>query len=80
MYPTSPFSLNTAGGTPIKLSNLTDSSPNVNDRNEAFEPTFNPIERGGYYWVVFTSERTWGNTLSGYGKSGAKRLWVAAID
>ena len=72
--------INAAGGTPIKLASLTDSSPNANDRNEAFEPTFNPIERGGYYWVVFTSERTWGNTLSGYGKSGAKRLWVAAID
>lgn len=72
--------INSAGGTPIKLSSLTDSSPNTNDRNEAFEPTFNPIERGGYYWVVFTSERTWGNTLAGHGTSGDKRLWVAAID
>ncbi|MEO8878724.1 MAG: hypothetical protein ABI461_24250, partial [Polyangiaceae bacterium] len=68
------------GGTPIKLNNLNDSSPNANDHNEAFEPTFNPVERGGYYWVVFSSERTWGNQLSGHGTSGDKRLWVAAID
>ncbi len=68
------------GGTPIKLDKLNDSSPNANDHNEAYEPTFNPIARGGYFWVVFTSERTWGNTLTGHGTSGNKRLWVAAID
>lgn len=72
--------ISTAGGTPIKLTSLDDSSPNVNDRNEAYEPTFNPIERGGYYWVVFSSARTWGNTLAGHGTMGDKRLWVAAID
>lgn len=68
------------GGTPIKLNALNDSSPNAVDHNEAFEPTFNPIARGGYFWVVFTSERTWGNERTTHGTSGDKRLWVAAIN
>ncbi|MGH7330382.1 MAG: hypothetical protein ACREJX_18700, partial [Polyangiaceae bacterium] len=46
----------------------------------AYEPTFNPVDRGGYFWVVFSSARTWGNTLAGHGTMGDKRLWVAAID
>jgi len=74
------YMISAAGGTPIKLNNLNDSSLNTNDHNESFEPTFNPVERGGYYWVVFSSERTWGNQHTTYGTSGDKRLWVAAID
>ena len=72
--------INSAGSRPIKLDALNDSSHNVNDHNLSFEPTFNPIERGGYFWVVFSSERTWGNERTTYGTSGDKRLWVAAID
>lgn len=72
--------ISASGGSPIKLDTLNDGSPNPNDDNEAFEPTFNPVERGGYYWVVFSSARTWGNTLGGHGTMGDKRLWVAAID
>ena len=49
-------------------------------RNLSFEPTFNPIERGDYFWVVFTSERDWGNRITGTANNGKKRLWVAAID
>jgi hypothetical protein len=46
-----------------------------------FAPTVLPEAVGGYYWVVFTSHRSYGNTLPSqdngdeYGK-----LWVAAID
>lgn len=74
------YIMSTAGGSPIKLDKLNDGSPNASDHNEAYEPTFNPVERGGYFWVVFSSARTWGNTLTGHGTMGDKRLWVAAID
>jgi hypothetical protein len=68
------------GTAPMRLVTLTDSSPNATDHNVTFEPTFNPIDRGGYFWVVATSERDWGNRLTGAANSGKKRLWVAAID
>lgn len=44
-----------------------------------YEPTFAPVPSGGYFWVVFTSRRTYGNLLVG-GKDVVKQLWVAAID
>ena len=44
-----------------------------------FEPTFAPVASGGYFWVVFTSRRTYGNLLTGT-KDQVKQLWVAAID
>jgi hypothetical protein len=52
-----------------------------------YQPTVNPVASGGYYWVVFTSRRIYGNLLGGkpWGSSGdgggpQKKLWVAAID
>jgi hypothetical protein len=30
-----------------------------------FEPSFAPVAAGGYFWVVFTSRRTYGNILTG---------------
>lgn len=71
---------NVSGATPIELTTLTNSSPDPADHDLSFEPTFNPIERGGYFWVVFTSERNWGNRVVGAPNAGQKRLWVAAVD
>lgn len=51
-----------------------------------YEPTALPVAVGGYYWVLFTSRRNYGNTIySGAGDSTQdatrrKKLWVAAID
>ncbi|CAN5462994.1 hypothetical protein BH09MYX1_BH09MYX1_38720 [soil metagenome] len=52
-----------------------------------YEPTVNPVASGGYYWVVFTSRRLYGNVATGdpYGNGDGtypitKKLWVAAID
>jgi hypothetical protein len=70
----------TTGSAPVRLTTLTDSAPNPADHDLSFEPTFNPIQRGGYNWVVFTSMRTWGNQITGAPNCGQKRLWVAAID
>jgi hypothetical protein len=44
-----------------------------------YEPSFAPVAAGGYFWVVFTSRRTYGNTLTG-AATVVKQLWVAAID
>jgi hypothetical protein len=58
------------------------------DMSWNFEPSFAPVATGGYFWVVFTSRRSYGNTLVGPAEgaggpspTGAvKQLWVAAID
>ncbi len=53
----------------------------ANDPNLTFAPTVLPEAVGGFFWVVFTSHRSYGNTLPSmdngdeYGK-----LWVAALD
>ncbi len=44
-----------------------------------FEPTFAPVASGGFFWVVLTSRRTYGNELLG-ASNEVKQLWVAAID
>jgi hypothetical protein len=61
-----------------------------NDTIYSYEPTVNPIASGGYYWVVFTTRRAYGNVAQGdpyesYSYSPidhpiTKKLWVAAID
>lgn len=71
---------NASGAAATMLSTLSDGAPNAADHNVAYEPTFNPVERGGYFWVVFTSSRDWGNRITGVANNGKKRLWVAAID
>lgn len=55
-----------------------------------YEPTVLPVAVGGYYWVIFTSRRSYGNTIGDTGtvvaddpfveNSPRKKLWVAAID
>ncbi len=54
-----------------------------------YEPTVNPVPTGGYYWVVFTSRRAYGNVLAGdpfadESQTGpqafTKKLWIAAVD
>jgi hypothetical protein len=67
------------GGTPIRLARL-DDPPAIKDHFVHREPTFCPVKRGGYSWVVFTSMRDWGNSLIGPIINGKRRLWVAAID
>lgn len=58
-----------------------------NDAVLNYEPTVSPIPSGGYFWVVFTSRRMYGNVATGDpedigdGTSPVtKKLWVAAID
>jgi hypothetical protein len=39
-------------------------------------PHFSPFMEGGYYWLVFYTDRPYGNVKTGNGK----QLWVTAID
>jgi hypothetical protein len=48
------------------------------DENKNYEPTIAPVASGGYYWVMFTSRRTYGNKLTG-DQGQTKRLWVSAL-
>jgi len=47
-----------------------------------FEPTVLPVAVGGYYWMVFTSRREYGNLITGTSPEDQprKKLWIAAID
>ena len=50
-----------------------------------YEPTVLPVAVGGYYWIIFTSRREYGNTITDpdaweSGPARRKKLWVAAID
>ena len=66
-------------GAPIRMAKL-DDPPLAADHDTQREPTFCPVNRGGYSWVVFTSMRDWGNALTGPAINGKRRLWVAAVD
>jgi hypothetical protein len=65
------------------------------DKSLAFEPNFNPVFSGGYFWIVFVSSRQYGNRINktydafrdtcGTPSWEAtpcrnKQLWVTAID
>jgi hypothetical protein len=55
---------------------LPDSDPNMN-----FAPTVLPEAVGGYFWIVFTSHRSYGNTLPSKDNGDTNgKLWVAALD
>jgi hypothetical protein len=52
-----------------------------------YEPTVGPIASGGYFWVVFTSRRAYGNVAAGDPyetgdgtRPVVKKLWIAAVD
>jgi hypothetical protein len=53
----------------------------ANDPDLSFAPTVLPEAVGGYFWVVFTSHRSYGNTSPSKDNSGVNgKLWVAAVD
>jgi hypothetical protein len=85
-YPTGLYIASTTQpGVEMRLSNLNgDSYPFAAgdvDRLCSYEPTFAPIAAGGYFWVVFTSRRTYGSVVTyGADPNAIQQLWVAAID
>lgn len=73
----------TAGGNQVALANANGTgypfAAGARDAQLNFEPTFAPIASGGYFWVVFTSRRTYGNQAVA-DLPETKQLWVTAID
>ncbi len=57
----------------------------ANDPDLSFAPTMLPEAVGGYFWIVFTSHRSYGNTYASMAAGAAGdddlgQLWVAALD
>jgi WD40-like Beta Propeller Repeat len=51
------------------------------DSDLEFFPTVSPIAAGGYFWIFFTSRRTYGNISTvGLEDPLSKKIWVTAID
>jgi hypothetical protein len=54
----------------------------IYDTEVNYEPTFSPTTSGGYYWLVFISNRDYGNfSVNGswLKDNGRKQMWVSAI-
>ncbi|MBK8236837.1 MAG: PD40 domain-containing protein [Deltaproteobacteria bacterium] len=74
--------VDTAGETALLLAaaNGGDAVP-ASQRHASYEPTFSPVAAGGYFWLVFVSERAYGNLLVDEDPTTRrKQLWVTAID
>jgi hypothetical protein len=53
----------------------------ANDPNLSFAPTILPEAVGGYFWVVFTSHRSYGNTSPSQDNDDINgKLWVSAVN
>ncbi len=89
--PPSPVRLDALNGFANGASYLPTNTNHPDDTGLNYEPTVNPIASGGYYWVVFTSRRMYGNVANGDpydinasngtpGSYPTKKLWVAALN
>ena len=77
------------GATPIALDNTngTNVLP-LDSQHLEYAPTVNPVVQGGYFWIVFTSPRDYGNVMVSPEQAppndatyaNHKQLWVAAVD
>ena len=77
------------GATPIALdaANGTGTLP-IDSEHVEYAPSVDPILAGGYFWVVFTSPRDYGNRMvspklappQDATYANHKQLWVAAVD
>jgi hypothetical protein len=65
--------LSRGGGTPIKLDHALGPAPTAG----GFRPVFSPFNSGGYYWLLYTSLRPYGNATAGV--QGQKQIWVVAV-
>jgi hypothetical protein len=67
----------------VRMNNANAAGLAAADLHVNYEPSFSPVRSGGYDWLVFSSTRTYGNTLTPTGSQkdwGMKQLWVTAVD
>jgi hypothetical protein len=53
------------------------------DAHKNYYPTISPVAAGGYFWMIFTSKRNYGNLMYYPDTTNiveTKKIWVAAID
>jgi hypothetical protein len=70
------YMIKTATQEHLELATLNAGNADI-DRQRNYEPFPLPVTAGGYFWIVFTSIREYGNTYTG--GNVQKQLWVAAI-
>jgi hypothetical protein len=87
------YSLDTGAGTPSstrrelsyinKNNSVANTGMDATDYDQAYQPTVLPFVAGGYRWVIFTSQRAYGNQFNQVGTHftcASSLLWMAAID
>ena len=70
------YMIKTATKEHIELATLNAGNAAI-DKQRNYEPFPLPVTAGGYFWIVFTSIREYGNVYQG--AAVQKQLWVAAI-
>jgi hypothetical protein len=65
------FIVNRSGGQAVRLDKASGAQEN------AFRPVFSPFDSGGYFWLLFTTKRDYGNAAAGV--HGQKQIWVTAV-
>jgi hypothetical protein len=69
--------------TELAYLNSNNGALSTGDANKAYQPTVLPFAAGGYRWVIFTSQRSYGNQFNVLGthfSCTAALLWMAALD
>jgi WD40-like Beta Propeller Repeat len=61
------------GGAPLRLDNANNGAMG----EDSFRPQFSPFNSGGYFWLLFTTSRPYGNMPAGV--RGQKQIWVTAV-
>jgi hypothetical protein len=67
------YAISRDGGTPVRLNRLNGGLTET----DSFRAVFSPFNSGGYFWVLFTTSRPYGNATAGV--RGQKLIWVAAF-
>lgn len=76
------YVVDSAGGASAVRLDLASGVPlNARDQHLNYYPTISPVAAGGYFWVFFTSKRTYGNVMvQPETDPTTKKIWVSAID
>jgi hypothetical protein len=68
-------------GTAVPLDLANGSPLSARDQHLNYYPTVSPVAAGGYFWVFFTSRRTYGNVMVAPElEPTTKKIWVAALN
>jgi len=69
------------GASAVRLDLASGTSLTARDQHLNYYPTVSPVAGGGYFWVFFTSKRSYGNVMvQPETDPKTKKIWVSAID